>query len=259
MYKKSNNNEQGFTLIELSIVLVIIGFLIAGIATAIQMIEISKQRNLITQAQSLISSAIQFKIKYGTLPGDFPYASSYWPSTDCVAGDTNTDRSLCDGNGDGILSGTTLGTANGTNEGARALQHLALAGFITGNYIGGGPAFTLGATIVPAIYAGTGFNFASTQAQHFNDNISAFYNYSGNLLVLNTRFSGNGQPGGPALTNDQAYSIDNKIDDGHPGTGLILGLDGYDPSNTCVDLNVTPFMYVLSSTTINCNIHFTIK
>lgn len=67
----------GFTLVELSIVLVIIGLLIGGILVGEDLIQASKIRAQISQIESIRTGALTFKLKFGALPGDLPNASSF--------------------------------------------------------------------------------------------------------------------------------------------------------------------------------------
>jgi prepilin-type N-terminal cleavage/methylation domain-containing protein len=61
---------KGFTLVELSIVIIIIGFLIAGIAGGQSLIASAKLHSIITEVQSLQTASRVFTEQYGGLPGD---------------------------------------------------------------------------------------------------------------------------------------------------------------------------------------------
>ncbi|PIR31539.1 MAG: hypothetical protein COV36_08255 [Alphaproteobacteria bacterium CG11_big_fil_rev_8_21_14_0_20_44_7] len=65
-----NNSKKGFTLVELSIVLVIIGLLIGGILVAQSMIETTKVQALVRQLGQFDAAVGNFKDKYSSLPGD---------------------------------------------------------------------------------------------------------------------------------------------------------------------------------------------
>lgn len=91
----------GFTMIELSIVLVIIGLLIGGVVVGRDLIEIAKARALMNQMQGYEAAYNTFRVKYNCLPGD------------CIKA---TILGLGDaGNGDKYVGSTT--TANSTGRG----------------------------------------------------------------------------------------------------------------------------------------------
>ena len=67
----------GFTLIEISIVLVIIGLLVGGILTGQSLIDAATQRAQIAQIQKYNTALHTFELKYnGYLPGDIPYTTA---------------------------------------------------------------------------------------------------------------------------------------------------------------------------------------
>ena len=165
-------SQRGFTLVEMSIVLVIIGLLLGGVLKGRTFIESAKQRALIDEARSLVASVISYQEKYGSYPGDH-MASDVW----------DTARN---GNQDGAIQEWNL-----------ALQHLALAGFITGTFNGVDDRLqhTYGG------YAYVGF-------QNIRDYGAA------NLL----RFDN--------LPRSAAKALDDALDDGVPDTGVVRINDG---------------------------------
>lgn len=62
--------KNGFTLVELSIVLVIIGLLIGGILVGQSLIESAKIQSAVRQIQQYDIAVRTFQSKYGSLPGD---------------------------------------------------------------------------------------------------------------------------------------------------------------------------------------------
>ena len=65
--------KKGFTLVELSIVLVIIGLLIGGLLVGQSMIRTAKMGAFIRQIGQFDIAVSNFRTKYGYLPGDSPY------------------------------------------------------------------------------------------------------------------------------------------------------------------------------------------
>lgn len=73
-HKKTNS---GFTLIEISIVLVIIGLVAGGILVGRDLIHAAKVRKQITQIEQFNVAASAFRVKYDHLPGDLPADDAY--------------------------------------------------------------------------------------------------------------------------------------------------------------------------------------
>ena len=71
--------RSGFTLIELSIVLVIIGLIIGGVLAGQDLIVAAKNRAQISQIEKYQTAVRTFQSKYGYLPGDImdPYATQF--------------------------------------------------------------------------------------------------------------------------------------------------------------------------------------
>src|SRR5476649_2583779 len=69
-YNHKLKSHSGFTLVELSIVLVIIGLLIGGILVAQSMIGTSRIVAVAAQIQQFDAGVESFKAKYNALPGD---------------------------------------------------------------------------------------------------------------------------------------------------------------------------------------------
>lgn len=132
----SLRSQSGFSLVELSIVLVILGLLTGGILGGQALIRAAELRSLTVELERLSTATYSFRDKYFGMPGDITNATAFWgdqatgvnacPSPSTPDGSPGT----CNGNGDGQFSGGDLG------ENLRALQQLALAGLIEGSYTG---------------------------------------------------------------------------------------------------------------------------
>ncbi|HHM04798.1 MAG TPA: prepilin-type N-terminal cleavage/methylation domain-containing protein [Gammaproteobacteria bacterium] len=113
--------QSGFTLVEIAIVLVIIGILLGGILKGQEMITNAKVRNVVDQGSAIKAAFFAFQDRYRALPGDYSVASTN------IAG---VSVGVNGGNGDGN------GRVDTNNDRGLFWLHLAAAGFITGNFDG---------------------------------------------------------------------------------------------------------------------------
>src|SRR3989442_3754640 len=89
---------QGFTLVEIAIVLVIIGLLLGGILKGQEMITQAKIKNVIADFSGVSAAYHGYQDRYRAIPGDDPNAATRWASM--------TNPAPVQGNGDGIVAGT---------------------------------------------------------------------------------------------------------------------------------------------------------
>ena len=114
--------QNGFSLVELSIVLVLVGLLIGGILGSRQLILSARAKDVIAIVEDLRTATDQFKQRYHYLPGDWPY----------TAGEIN-GIAASPGNGNGLLNGAVnpaSGLAALNSEVAEAPFQLYQAGLI---------------------------------------------------------------------------------------------------------------------------------
>lgn len=110
--------RKGFTLIELSVVLVIIGLLIGGILAAQSMINTAKIQAFVRQIGQFDIAVTTFKERYNSLPGD----SNTFP---CSSGTCNGNVS---GDGNGYISDDDLHYNDMYGETQQFWQQLSLVG-----------------------------------------------------------------------------------------------------------------------------------
>lgn len=77
---KSTSSRSGFTLVEISIVMIIIGLLIGGTFGGMKLVENAQINKTIQDLKSIESAAVTFKDTYGRLPGDIANPSTRLPS-----------------------------------------------------------------------------------------------------------------------------------------------------------------------------------
>lgn len=124
MCQQYKNRQHGFTLVELAIVLVIIGLILAAVLKGQEMIANSKVKNVINDLRGVSTAYYAYQDRYKAIPGDDAHASDH------VTGGVN-------GNGDGTITGLFSATAapvdGSTTESNKFWQHTRLSGFLTGS------------------------------------------------------------------------------------------------------------------------------
>lgn len=78
MKERFEKREKGFSLVEISIVIVIIGLITAGVTSAQSIIKSSKIQAQILDFQKYKVAYNSFKEQFNALPGDFKRASDYF-------------------------------------------------------------------------------------------------------------------------------------------------------------------------------------
>lgn len=95
--------QSGFSLVELSIVLVILGLLTGGILGGQALIRAAELRTAMSDYSRYTAAVMSFREKYFALPGDMTNATAFWGDNNTVcpdAGITNGTPGTCNGNGD---------------------------------------------------------------------------------------------------------------------------------------------------------------
>lgn len=237
--------RKGFTLIELSIVILIIGILVTAIVTGQSLIQSAKVHTVVSDINKYRKSYFSFIEKFNRLPGDITTAQEFW--SECVD-HAGPPVNPCNGNGDNRI-------AQWKTEGIRTWQHMYLAGIISVAYTGviSSPEYVLRQNIPSSSFEGSGYNLG-------NDYPTTIYGRLGNVL----QFAGivGNQLWGGIITAQQAYIIDSKLDDGLADSGKLFTLKGRDASATpaagCVTNSWTSAnsSYILSDSSNSCRLYF---
>ena len=207
-----------FTLIEMSIVLVIIGLIIGGVLAGRDLLHTQKVRRVIEDVSQIKSSTAAFELKFSALPGDMADAFSYW-GIDCGA-----NAAACNGNGD-----RKIGTPY--NERWFAWRHMNLAKVYPGNYTG-----VADLTWTPSVAVPEG-PFPGT-VYHWEIATWVGNNREGLQLLFYASDAGGGSAwANSALIPADAWSIDVKVDNGNPRTGKMLVAGGYNGVTATSDPN----------------------
>ncbi len=271
----------GFTLIEMSIVLVIIGLIVGGVLVGQSLINAAAVRAQISQIEKYNTAVNTFRGKYNALPGDMNAATA---SQFGFVARTGTEGR---GDGNGIIEGFnafTL-TAYGWNADGEPLlfwEDLSSNQFIDGTFNTATdipPVGNILAAQVPFFLPAAKINSGAYVYVFSVCHLSACsignpgVNYFGLTAVggLNSAYLSTG----PVLSVAQAYKIDTKVDDGMPEAGNVQafypggndttgnGGSGWAPSaasasgSTCFDTTSNQYsMTQNGGAGVNCNLSF---
>ncbi len=258
MKKTFSKKKSAFSLIELSIVLIIIGLLIAGITGGASLIKSSELRSVMGEARGYAVAVNAFYTQYSALPGDYDIAIG-----NGLAGDN-----------DGTIEYYRAASAAGS-ESANAWVVLRTIGAIdnistsTPVIATTAPVFgTLSTSTAPASKiksAGWAFDYrvlseggtpaaANQNVVVLTGTIGTSVTAGTNTLVQGTNVATAAIPGTDAL------SIDAKIDDGYAQTGKVRGLNIGSATTGCYNSGSTSATsaYTTTSTSKACAITYQI-
>ncbi len=223
---RENNKKSGFTLIELSIVLVIIGLVVGGVLVGQDLIKSAQTRAQVSQFEKLNTAATTFRLKYNALPGDIQPADAaslgfFSMATNAAYAELGHGN-IIDDIGNGTIGEQERHYYQG--ETAMFFRHLSEAELIEGSY--GQSLDSLTANIstatapasdgLPEAKIGDG-NFISMLL----DNGVSYYAVS---QILSVRIGGGYHYRttiARGMNAADAYNIDLKIDDGVATTGSV--------------------------------------
>jgi prepilin-type N-terminal cleavage/methylation domain-containing protein len=184
--------QQGFTLVEIAIVLVIIGLLLGGILRGQELIQGARVRNVIDQQNGVRAAFFAFQDRYRAIPGDL----------------TNAQIALI---GSGVLAAVNQqgdGTI-GLNDSPRAFQNLTATNFLSCS-VCTGTAGASSATNSPSNVYGGILQFITDQAYMGGTAAAPVYPNATSATNIKT---------GQLIPSNVMLEIDVKSDDGSPATG----------------------------------------
>lgn len=260
--------KQGFTLIEISIVLVIIGLMLGGILVGRELIEASRIRAQINQFEQIRIAYNTFKVKYGCIAGDCNNITNFLSGT-------------ANGNGNGFVENDYADTTdrNSANrefsgEQARFFEQLSLANLIAGHYTSsegpnvGYPTTKLNPSQGGMAVARDRFTQGDAPCTSWAQNLAYSYDCMGYGQFSVTLFIILNYPSTPSYRNksntygiftpSQTSKMDTKMDDGLPFTGNFRGANPGSshvstPNGYCTTTNTSSGVYNLTNNDTACH------
>lgn len=256
------SKSDGFTLVELSIVMIVIGLLIGGVLKGQELIKNARITSVISQVKQTHVAYATFWDSYRAIPGDMRNATSLIQGCNagisCVNGDGN--NRVWTGTWDSWTSQPWMNTpADINSENVQFWKHLALMDLISGvresaTTVGWGETH-------PVTSFGSGFHARSSLAPVGHGKMT------GVTIVLRNNISGDWQCGGVggadtcAMSPQDAERIDRKMDDGNAVDGAVQAISGnWDSGCGRVDgPNNGPQGYNTANSTASCDMMFKIS
>jgi type II secretory pathway pseudopilin PulG len=240
--------QKGFSILELTIVVLIIAALIGAIAGGGELIGASERNRLVGDIQKYSAAYRQFINKYESIPGDMYNAES-------VFGSANTDN----GNGDGVIcpgnspsEDCNPGQTGTQNETYLAWQHLGLANLINFTFSGtrSSAVVVLGTDIPTGPYKNSGYRM-------YGHAPSGYASVS--TMVLG-KLDGGGSDGNQVdegvLTPQEAETLDKKIDDGQIQSGQFLSWNANTTTGGGCYTGSGPYLYKYDNQDKDCMIYY---
>jgi len=182
--------QQGFTLVEIAIVMVIIGLLLGGVLKGQEIITNAKIKKLENEFNGITAAIYSYQDRYQALPGDDKRVVTRF----------GTELSAIKGNGNGKIEGDFNTSAPSTTESGYFWAHLRYAGLISGVIESGGA----GATDLP-------FNAFDGIMGVSHEAVTGLTALDGMLYI-----------GFTAIPRDIAVTLESQTDDLDPTSGSVL-------------------------------------
>lgn len=205
------STQQGFTLVELAVALTIIALIIGGILMGADLVKSAEVRAAAHEMQALRSGYITFQEKYRCIPGDCDYATRFLEVA--VNGDGNKLIG-CDGPQPECTATTP--------EHEEAFNQMMGAGLLRSGTVGDGEYMT--AKINEC-------QFFILEHRHSPTQLYA----AGTMNYLRINQNMTDGTHGDCLSPQQAFNLDEKMDDGRASTGRILGVSQDGDNLDCAD------------------------
>lgn len=207
--------SHGFSLVELSIVIVIIGLIVSSVLVGQNLVRSAEIRGLVSDYERFNQASATFKERYAGLPGDFDLNGRFG------VGVAKTDTSVTPTND--LLEDDTGATSGTVHDGEYVLfwNHLTVTELLAGAF-DGISIDTAGEDLSPTLPQSKAGGYWGT----YSDGTDNFYIYGAAYNgTTNAYFTEN------ALSPRDMLSVEQKLDDGRPNRGIMRarGADASDP------------------------------
>lgn len=214
-----NKQTTGFSLIELTISMVMIGLLATAIFHSKKLVETSQLNRLMGDFQEMESQMTKFFFIYNALPGDMPNAYNVF-GEDCYH-----NAEICNGDGDGKIF-WNYNSPFELTESIQLWKHLSLAKISQFNPNYEGPQDNPRSLPSQKTHGIGGINIPRSQVggSYFIFYSNSTWTNTKRVINQNSLIYADQNIGRPSTNNisiEKAYLLDNKYDDGLPLSGSI--------------------------------------
>jgi prepilin-type N-terminal cleavage/methylation domain-containing protein len=197
MTMMSEQNQRGFTLIEIAIVLVIIGLLLGGVLKGQELINNAKVKSYATDFRNIPVQLYGYQDKFKALPGDDALVVTHLPTATLATTPAGTV-------GNGVINGTWDTTTN-TDESCLFWQHVRLANL--------GPGSTVVSCAAGADYWPKNANGGQIGIQSNTAFVTMTGTTNGSYIICSKNILG-----------QFVLQLDATLDDGNPATGSMRAI-----------------------------------